>query len=121
MTLPSSVPRRRVVPSDGLLFLALDHFPPLEPRERAALLDPDNIADVMLVTLVVSVVFFGASHGLLHDRMGESALDPHDHGLVLLVADHNALQRSLWHSITPAFPSPRRRPPRAPASARRWS
>ena len=80
-----------------------------------------DIADVMLVTLVVSVVFFGASHGLLHDRMGEAALDPHDHGLILLVAYHNALQRSLWHSITPAFPSPRRRPTRAPASARRWS
>ena len=30
-------------------------------------------------------------------RMGEAALDAHDHRLVLLVADDDALQRSLRH------------------------
>src|ERR1700757_3452389 len=97
MSLASSVPNRRVPASTDLLSFALDHFPPFEPRKRAALLDPDDVADVMLVAFVVGVVLLRLPHRLLHDRMGEAALDPHHDGLVLLVADHNALQRSFRH------------------------
>src|SRR5215510_7182532 len=83
--------------SHDLLLLAADHFPPLELGERTTLLDPDDVVHVILVGLVVGVVLLRAPHGLLHDRMGKAALDAHDHGLVLLVADHDALERALRH------------------------
>src|SRR5262249_44182003 len=85
---------------DGLLLLlALDHFPPLELRQRSALLDPDQIAHVILVGLVVRVVFLRAADGLLHRRMGVAALHLHHDGLVLLVAHHDALERALRHLL----------------------
>src|ERR1700704_45799 len=96
MTPPSSF-FPRAVRSHDFLLLAPDHFPPLELGERTALLDPDDVVHVILVGLVVGVVLLGAPHGLLHDRMGKAALDPHDHGLVLLVAHHDALERALRH------------------------
>src|SRR5262249_48555165 len=51
----------------------------------------------VLVALVVGVVLLRAPHRLLHDRMGEAALDAHHHRLVLLVAHHDALERALRH------------------------
>ena len=63
------------------------------------LLDPHDVADRELVLLVVSVELVGAAHGLLQDRMREAALDADNDRLVLLVADHHALQRSLRHEI----------------------
>ena len=42
-------------------------------------------------------ILLGAAHGLLHDRMGEAALDPHHDRLVVLVGDHDALQHALRH------------------------
>src|SRR5215475_11074407 len=96
MTPPSSF-FPRASRSHDLLLLAPYHFPPRELGDRTALLDPDDVVDVILVGLVVGVVLLGASHGLLHDRMGKAALDPNDHGLVLLVADHDALECALRH------------------------
>src|SRR5712692_8899798 len=104
MRQPSSASIPRAARSNGLLLLALHHFPTFEPGEWTALLDPHDVADMVLVGLVVGIVLLRAAHGLLHDRMGKSALDAHDHGLVLLVADDNALQRALRHlSLTPAW------------------
>src|SRR5262249_58092220 len=87
----------RALRSHDLLLFALHHFPALELGQRAALLDPDEVADVVLVDLVVGVVLLRAPHRLLHDRMGEAALDAHHHRLVLLVAHHDALERALRH------------------------
>src|SRR4051794_40862684 len=71
----------------------------LELGDRLVLLDPDEIADRIFGLLVVSVELVGAPHGLLHHRMRESPLDADNHGLVLLVADNHALERSLRHTI----------------------
>src|SRR5947209_1473640 len=99
-----------------LLLLALNDFPALELRNRPVLLDPHDVADGVLVGIVVGVVLLRAPHGLLEQRMGEAALDADNHGLVLLVAHHGALEHPLRHlnaSLTSTCP---RR-----ASAARWS
>src|ERR1700686_2953427 len=83
--------------ADFLLLFALDHFPPLQFRQRAALLDPDEVAHRELVLLVVGVIFLRASYRLLEHGMRVAALDLHDDGLVLLVADHDAMERALRH------------------------
>src|SRR3984893_10005342 len=72
------------------------------------LLDLHEVADRKFVLLVMGVVFLGATHRLLHLRVGEAALDPHDDGLGLLVAHHHALQHAPLHRPPPLFP--RRRP-----------
>src|SRR5665213_1504793 len=77
-----------------LLLLAADHFPVLQLRKRTALLDPNLIANRVLVGLVVGVVFLRPADGLLHGRVGETPVDAHDHRLVLLVADDDALERT---------------------------
>src|SRR5438094_5431237 len=97
MVPPSSCCCARALRSHDLLLLAAHDFPTLELGERAPLLDPDDVVHVVFVGLVVSGVFLGAPHRFLHDRMGEAALDPHHHGLVLLVADDDALQHALRH------------------------
>src|SRR5882757_245423 len=89
--------------SHDLLLLAPDHFPALELGKRPALLDPDEVVHVIFVGLVVAVILLRARHGLLHDRMGKAALDPRDHGLILLVARHDALERALRHSAYSDF------------------
>src|SRR5262245_15807595 len=86
---------------DLLLLLALNHFPALELRQRPPLFDPDDVTNRELILLVMSVIFLRATHGLLHDRMGEGTLDAHHHGLVLLVAHHDAMQRTLRHLCFP--------------------
>src|SRR5262249_9226825 len=96
--------------------LAARHRPALQSRDRPVLLDPDNVADRELVVLVVRVVVLGAPHRLLQERMGEAALDADDHGLVLLVAHHRALQHAFRHSGLLTSPWLRRR-----ASAGQWS
>src|SRR5262249_23052437 len=97
-------------------FLAPGHCPALEPRDRPVLLDPHDVAHRKLVLLVVCVVFLGPPDRLLEERMGEAALDADNHSLVLLVADHRALQHAFRHS--PLLTS--RDVPR-PASPGRWS
>src|SRR5262249_27000582 len=97
-------------------FLAPGHRPALEPRDRPMLLDPHDVADRELVLLVMRMVFLGPPDRLLEERMGEAAFDPDNHRLVLLVADHRALQHAFRHS--PLLTSP---DVRQPASAGRWS
>src|SRR5262245_12420834 len=127
---------------NDLFLLAPDRFPALEPRDRPPFLDPDDIAHVIFVGLIMGVVLLGAPHRLLHHRMGVTAFDPHDDGLVLIVAHHDTLELALRHfetSIsTSTSPSDARRasevlwllfrsaPRPSPArcrraSARRWS
>src|SRR5579863_9437908 len=67
------------------------------------LLDPHHVADLELVVLVVRVIFLGPAHRLLEQRMGEAALDAHDHGLGLLVAHHDALEGTLRHFSSSYF------------------
>src|SRR5437660_11684214 len=97
MTPPPSFRFARSQRSHDLLVLAADRFPPLELGERTTRLYPDDVVHVIFIGLVVSVVFLAAPDGLLHPRMREAALDPHPHGLVLLVAHHDALERALRH------------------------
>src|SRR5262249_35477837 len=99
MAPPSSLSFPRAWRSHDLLLLAPNLFPVLELGERTALLDPHDVIHVIFVGLVVGVVLLGAPHGLLHDRMGEAALDAYDHRLVLLVAHHDALERALRHLL----------------------
>src|SRR5256885_16910049 len=68
----------------------LDQFgdpPCLGPRDRAALLDHDQITLAALVFLVVGVVFLRASDDFSVHRMGDAALDQYRDGLVHLVAE----------------------------------
>src|SRR5579872_1399545 len=53
MLVHSQLFRRAARLHDFLLLLALDHFPALELRQRASLLDPDQVAHRELVLLVV--------------------------------------------------------------------
>src|SRR5919109_4674233 len=43
------------------------------------------------------MILLAPPHSLLHDRMGEAPLDPYHHGLILLVAHNNTLERALRH------------------------
>src|SRR5882757_10319515 len=81
----------------GFLLFAPDHGPALQLRDRLALLDPNHIARLELVVLVVRMIVFRAADGLLVDRMGKAAVDAHHNRLGLLVADDHALQRTFWH------------------------
>src|SRR3984893_3145767 len=80
---------------------ALDHDPSLQLGDRRMLLDLHDIADRARVALVMRVVFFGAAHRLLHDRVRKPAFDPHHDGLRLLVAHHFALQHPFRHLSAP--------------------
>src|SRR6187200_2255413 len=87
-----------------LLLLAPDHGPALELGNRPALLDPHQIANRVSVGLVVRVVLLRAADRLFHCRVRKTPIDAHDNGLVLLVADNNALERTLRH-LEPLIPS----------------
>src|SRR5580658_9551960 len=89
---------RRAVSGRCLLF-ASHHRPTLELRDRPVLLDPNHVADLELVFLVVRVIFLRAADHLSEYWMGETAFDPYHQGLVLLVAHHDALQAALRHFV----------------------
>src|SRR6185503_13438208 len=95
MTPPSFSRIPRAWRSHYFLLLTPDDFPPLELGKRPALLDPDDVVDVVFVGRIVGVVLLGAPHRLLHDRMGKAALDAHHHGLGVLVARGDAVERAL--------------------------
>src|ERR1022692_1320214 len=80
-----------------LFLIAADHFPALELGDRATLFDPHRVADGKLILLVMRMIFLRTANGFLHRRMGETPVDAHDDGLVLLVADDDALERTLRH------------------------
>src|SRR5215813_6554425 len=84
-----------------LFLLALDHFPALELGNRPVLLDPHDVADAVFVGVVVGVIPLRPPHRLLQQRVGEAALDADNHGLVLLVAHHGALEHPLRHYAPP--------------------
>src|SRR5215510_8483705 len=86
-----------------LLLLALHDLPALELGDRPVLFDPYDVADRVFIGLVVGVVLLRPPHRLLEHRMGEAALDADDHGLVLLVAHHGALEHPLRHSDASYF------------------
>src|SRR4249919_1568335 len=87
-----------------LLLLAPDHGPALELGNRPALLDPHQITNRVGVGFVVRVVLLRAADRLFHCRVRKTPIDAHDNGLVLLVADNNALERTLRH-LEPLIPS----------------
>src|SRR5262245_8464469 len=88
----------------NFLLLAPDHGPALELGNRPALLDPHQIANRVRVGFIVCVVLLRATDGLLHRRVRKTPVDAHDNGLVLLVADNHALERTLRH-LEPLIPS----------------
>src|SRR6186997_2490389 len=87
-----------------LLLLAPDHGPALELGNRPTLLDPHQIANRVRVGFVVRVVLLRAADRLFHRRVRKTPVDAHDNGFVLLVADNNALERTLRH-LEPLIPS----------------
>src|SRR4051794_39557000 len=68
-----------------------DHAPALGRRQRAGLHEQDPVADAALVLLVVRLQLAGPAQHLAVQRVLHSVLDGHDHGLVHLVADDQAL------------------------------
>src|SRR5688500_13853274 len=84
---------RRAWPNLWLLGLLddLDDAPALGGRQRAGLHDQDPVADAALVLLVVRLQLAGAAHDLAVERVLDAVLDGHDHGLVHLVGDDQAL------------------------------
>ena len=87
----------RTVAGERLPALLVDEHPGLEFGERLGLFDEDRVAHLGCVVLVMSVVVLRLTHGLLHDRVRETAFHLHDDRLVLLVADNDALQNALRH------------------------
>src|SRR5205085_7336066 len=69
----------------------LRHAPPLGGRKRSRLHQQYAVANTTFVALVVRLQLAGATHRLAVQRVLHSVLDPHDDGLVHLVADDNAL------------------------------
>src|SRR5690349_12045741 len=89
-----------VCPPRALSLRAFDqNFPALGLGQRPALADAHVLADLALegVGLVVSVVLLRPADELLVDRMLNAPFDPHDDGLVHLVADDDAFENSLRH------------------------
>src|SRR5207249_12073415 len=89
-------PGRACRPSSPLLlarrFRRRHDDPALVLRYRLRFLDGDDVADLVLIGLVVGVILLRAADGLLQHRVREAALDADHHRLVVLVADHDALQ-----------------------------
>src|SRR5690606_11263555 len=69
----------------------LDHPPTLGGRQRPGLHEDHPVADAALVVLVVRLQLAGAAHDLAVQRVLDPVLDLDHHGLVHLVADHDAL------------------------------
>src|SRR5262249_25073407 len=87
-----------------LFLLAPDHGPAFEFGNRTAFLDPNHIPHRISVGFVVGVIFLRPANGLLHRRVRKTAFNAHDHGLILLVAHDNAMERTLRH-LEPLIPS----------------
>src|SRR5260370_18311215 len=85
----------------GLRERPLDDDPSLELRNRLGLLDRDGVADLVSLVLDMGVIVLRAAHRLLQKRMRDTALDLHDQGLSLRVADDDALENSLRHGSLP--------------------
>src|SRR3954468_714215 len=69
----------------------LHDAPALGGRQRSGLHDEHPVADAALVGLVVDLEVAGAPDDLAVESVLDAVLDDDDHGLVHLVADHQAL------------------------------
>src|ERR1700723_208910 len=76
------------------------NLPSLQLGFRRALDDPSDFAGLVVIGFVMGVETLGTTHGLLQHRMQEGPFDPHDHGLVALVGNDDALKNSLWHDLS---------------------
>src|SRR5882757_2707858 len=83
------------------------HFPGLRLRLRRALDDAGDLARLEGIALVVSVVLFRPTHGLLQNRVQEGPLDLDHNGLVALVGDDQPFENSLRHLGFPTPPTSR--------------
>src|SRR5689334_9070863 len=82
----------------GLLArLAFEHHPALALADRAALLDPHPVTDLVLVGFVVRRELARALDDLLVDRVHDAAFDQDNDRLVHLVAHHDTLHDALRH------------------------
>src|ERR1700752_2181439 len=90
------------------------HFPALALGNRTAFADEHRIADLVHVRFVMRGITLRTADELLVDRVHDATLDRDDHGLVVLVADHGALQHSPGHiSLLNLFPALRPWPSRS--------
>jgi hypothetical protein len=76
-----------------------DDNPALEFRDRPRLLDRDGVANLLGLVFNMRVVVLGPAHGLLEQWVSEPTLNLDHKRLFLLVADDDALQNSLRHSL----------------------
>src|SRR5688572_1556044 len=96
--MPSSFPAARASEDGQNSRLRVGHQgPALVLADWRGFLDPDHVPRLGGIRLVVGVILLGPSHRLLQHRVGEGAIDPHHHGLVVLVGDHRPLQYTLGH------------------------
>src|SRR5215831_10498591 len=86
--------RSRLLPADPF-----EHFPALQLRDRTALADTHDVANLEFAILVVGMIFLRAAHGLTQHGMGETALDVDHHRLGVPVADHGPLQHAFRHCL----------------------
>jgi hypothetical protein len=69
--------------------------------DRCAFLDGNDVTYLVLIVLVMRLVLLGTADRLLKQRMRESALDPDNNGLLVLVGNDYALQNAFRHIILP--------------------
>src|SRR5665811_220600 len=79
--------------------LTRQHNPSFLSRDRRAFFDPNLLAHLALVALVMGVIVFGPANRLLEQGMREATLDLDHDGLVVLVADHDPKQNAFWHRL----------------------
>jgi hypothetical protein len=75
--------------------------PALVLGDRCAFLDGNDIADLILIVLVVCLVLLRTANGLLEQRVSESALNSDYNSLLVLVGHYDALQNAFRHIIFP--------------------
>ncbi|CUX12001.1 conserved hypothetical protein [Agrobacterium fabrum str. J-07] len=75
--------------------------PALVLGNRCAFLDGNDVADLILIVLVVCLVLLRTTNGLLHERVSESTLNPDHDSLLVLVGHYDALQNAFRHIIFP--------------------
>src|SRR5579864_401712 len=76
----------------------LERFPAFQLRNRTALADTHDVADLEFALLIMGVIFLRPAHGLSEHGMGEPALDVDHNRLRILVADDDALQHAFRHN-----------------------
>ncbi|CUX09852.1 30S ribosomal protein S17 [Agrobacterium tumefaciens str. Kerr 14] len=90
-------------PGAILMKLSLGGYdrPALVLGDRCAFLDGNDIADLILIVLVVCLVLLRTTNGLLKQRVSESTLNTNYDSLLVLVGHNDALQNAFRHIIFP--------------------